>query len=334
MTIKIVKPGIFSTIQDEGRIGYQHVGFSSAGAMDVYSYKLAKALIGNDGPAIEYTIAGPKIKFLAQNTFVLTGAKVNAQLNGKAIETQTVYYVKQNDVLDIGNATEGTRGYITFGQPLDIPKVAESYATHTRSGMGGFHGRALQKNDVISTLKQDAVKSRVGFSAQANLLPSDNTIRIIKGPQYDAFSAEAIERLTQSAYTISDQSDRMGYRLKGGNIAPETSADIISEPVALGSIQVPNDGNPIILLNDKQTVGGYTKIATVTALDISKLAQMKPGDEITFKWVTVDEAIAALDQYDDEFNKMINQLDQAPIFNLQTLRTTAKNLATVLKGEA
>ena len=288
MSIKILKPGLFTTVQDIGRKGYMNVGFSEAGALDQHHYQIASHLIGNNGPALEFTIIGPTIQFLQENSFTIAGGRFNATLNGDAIESQIIYGVKPGDILEIGNAITGARGYITFGQPLDIPLIADSYSTHTRSKMGGYKGRSLKKDDVIQTIEHPSYKKNIGRASQINLANKDNVIHIIEGPQIASFSEEAKSKLTENEYVISEMSDRMGFRLKGENIAPEESADIISEPVALGSIQVPNDGNPIILLNDKQTVGGYTKIATVTQLGLNLLVQFQPGESIRFKWISVE----------------------------------------------
>lgn len=169
MSIKIIKPGLFTTVQDEGRKGYMNLGFSEAGALDKFSYLIAKHLIGNEGPSLEYTIVGPSIQFLSDNSFTITGGQFNAKLNGNPIQTQVIYEVHQGDILEIGNAIKGARGYITFGQPLDILKVANSYATHTRSKMGGFKGRALKKDDVIDTVSLPKYKKYVGQAAEINL---------------------------------------------------------------------------------------------------------------------------------------------------------------------
>ena len=206
MSIKIIKPGLFTTVQDEGRKGYMNLGFSEAGALDKFSYLIAKHLIG-------------------------TGGQFNAKLNGNPIQTQVIYEVHQGDILEIGNAIKGARGYITFGQPLDIPKVANSYATHTRSKMGGFKGRALKKDDVIDTVSLPKYKKYVGQAAEINLNYEDNVIHIVEGPQIETFSEEAKAKLVENEFIISDMSDRMGFRLKGESIQPEESADIISETV-------------------------------------------------------------------------------------------------------
>lgn len=333
MSIKILQPGLFSTIQDEGRIGYQDLGFSGAGALDFYSFKMAQKLIGNDGPAIEYTVIGPKVQFLKENTFAFIGGTSNAKLNGNSIDSQVVYKVQTNDVLEIGQVTEGARGYLVFGHPLKIERIAESYSTHTRSGLGGFEGRALKKHDIIPTQSNASYNENLGKATYYIPLVEDNTIHVIKGPQFSLFSEEAVDTFINSEFKVSDQSDRMGYRLVGPSVSPLKTADIISEPVALGSIQVPNDGNPIILLNDKQTVGGYTKIATVTQLDLKKLAQFKPGETIRFEWISTEEAFKQLIEFENDFEQKLINVSEQPLFNLSNVRNTSKKLASLIKED-
>ncbi|WP_214307867.1 biotin-dependent carboxyltransferase family protein [Staphylococcus pseudoxylosus] len=332
MSIKILNPGLFSTVQDLGRIGYQDQGFSTAGALDTYALRIGYTLIGNEGPAIEFTIIGPTIQFLNDNTFVLTGGHFEATLNDQTISHQTVIFVEKGDELKIGSVVDGARGYILFGKPLEIPKMANSYSTHTRSKIGGYHGRALKSSDVITCQQNKMYTERIGLSCPVEAL-NQELIHIIEGPQIEHFSNEAKQKLVNEVFEISEKSDRMGFRLQGENIAPMESADIISEPVALGSIQVPNDGNPIILLNDKQTVGGYTKIATVCAADLPILAQKKPNETIKFEWVTVATATEKLNEKERKLNEKQNQILKAPIFDISQLRKTSNRINKLLKGE-
>ncbi|MGW7878816.1 5-oxoprolinase subunit C family protein [Staphylococcus shinii] len=332
MSIKILTPGLFSTVQDLGRVGYQDQGFSTAGALDTYALRIGYTLIGNEGPAIEFTIIGPTIQFLNDNTFVLTGGHFEATLNDQAISHQTVIFVEKGDELKIGSVVDGARGYILFGNPLEIPKVANSYSTHTRSKIGGYHGRALKSFDVITCQQNKMYRERIGLSCPVDTL-NQELIHIIEGPQIERFSDEAKQKLVNENFEISEKSDRMGFRLQGENIAPIESADIISEPLALGSIQVPNDGNPIILLNDKQTVGGYTKIATVCVADLPILARKKPNETIKFEWITVEAATEKLKQKEQEFNKKQKQVLKSPIFDISQLRMTSNRINKLLKGE-
>lgn len=333
MSIKILKPGLFTTIQDEGRIGHQSIGFSNAGALDYYSFKIGKALIENDGPTIEFTIIGPTIEFQYDNAFLITGGEFNSKLNNEPISHLTIIKANKGDVLELGNAIKGVRGYLFFVNPLNLSKVADSYSTHTRSGIGGLDGRTLKVGDIIPTFNDKLTKENIGKTFDIDLLPNDNIIHIIEGPQIKAFSNQSIQQIVDKEYKISDQSDRMGYRLVGEAIPPINSSDIISEPVALGSIQVPKDGNPIILLNDKQTVGGYTKIATVTQLDVSKLSQFKPGETIQFKWISIEEATENLIKFNKELDETIKSEKNNPLFNLSGLRNTSQKISKIIKGE-
>ncbi|BCU52470.1 biotin-dependent carboxyltransferase family protein [Staphylococcus auricularis] len=334
MSIKIVKPGLFSTIQDLGRFGYQDQGFSTAGALDPLHFQLGQALIHNEGPAIECAMIGPTIEFLEPNTFVITGAHFKATLNDQPVANQSVIMADKGDVLALNQAVEGVRAYIHFGNPIDVPCVAGSYSTHTRSGIGGFHGRVLKANDIIQMSDHEGYHKYAGLGSDVSLLPEDTSrFHIIEGPQFDAFSDEAKATIVNNDFTVSDQADRMGYRLQGVNLAPKNSSDIISEPVALGSIQVPNDGNPIVLLNDKQTVGGYTKIATVCKADLPFLAQKKPGDTINFEWISTEEATKRYNEKIQAFKQQLDQIDSAPLFTLSQLRTTSQRLQKLLRGE-
>lgn len=336
MTIKILKPGLFTTIQDEGRYGYEDAGFSTSGAMDIFSYQLGTCLLEKDkSPALEMTMIGPTVQFLVPNTFVITGAKFNAKLNGEPVQPQTVTYVSKGDVLEVGAATEGIRGYLNFGKALDATYIADSYATHTRSKIGGFKGRTLQKGDIIPSkneaLNHDLIGRTIDF--ETILTRTSNVIRVMAGPQFDKFSKESHEMLSRDTYKVTESSDRMGYRLKGNQVPPIESADIISEPVALGSIQVPNDGNPIILMNDKQTVGGYTKIATVIKADLPKVAQIKPGEEIKFEWVTVEEATEVYKGMLQRFSEVKHALKRTPKRDITGIRHTAKKINQVIERD-
>ncbi|RIO63563.1 allophanate hydrolase, partial [Mammaliicoccus sciuri] len=194
MSIKILNPGLFSTVQDLGRIGYQDQGFSTAGALDTYALRIGYTLIGNEGPAIEFTIIGPTIQFLNDNTFVLTGGHFEATLNDQTISHQTVIFVEKGDELKIGSVVDGARGYILFGKPLEIPKMANSYSTNTRSKIVCYHGRALKSSDVITCQQNKMYTERIGLSCPVEAL-NQELIHIIEGPQIEHFSNEAKQKL-------------------------------------------------------------------------------------------------------------------------------------------
>ncbi|REH76714.1 5-oxoprolinase subunit C family protein [Staphylococcus felis] len=337
MTIKILKPGLFSTIQDEGRFGHQAEGFSPAGVMDRPSYEILNTLLETEGqPVIEVTMIGPKIKFLSQNLFAITGAIFSATLNGEKIPHQTVIKVENGDVLDLGTATKGMRAYIGFAEPLDIPKVEGSYSTHTRTKVGGYRGRVLKENDILKTKPTQLDLSLIGRTTDyVSFNPSTQLpIGIMDGPQLESFSRRTIKEIERIEFKVSESSDRMGYRLKGDSIKPIETADIISEPVALGSIQVPSDGNPIILLNDRQTVGGYTKIATVIDCDIVDIVQRRPGEVIKFEWVTFNEANEILTRKARKLEDAKSQIRRKPKRYLNHIRPTQRKIKSVLKGDS
>ncbi|MEJ7540604.1 biotin-dependent carboxyltransferase family protein [Staphylococcus intermedius] len=336
MSIKIIKPGLFTTVQDKGRIGHQFEGYSPAGVMDRPSYDILNTLLETEAqPALEFTMIGPTIKFLDHNLFAITGAPFSATLNGRPIPHQSVIKVEKNDILEIGRVIDGMRGYIGFAKPLEIPLVEGSYATHTRTGIGGFKGRALQVNDVIPTKATRIDHQLIGRSSdfssftKARQLP----IGLMDGPQLESFTRQTIKDLEQLEFTISENSDRMGYRLKGPSIQPFADADIISEPVALGSVQVPKDGHPIILLNDRQTVGGYTKIGTVIDCDIVDIVQRQPGDKVKFEWMTFTEANEILARKNRKLEEAKAQIREQPQRILNHIRPTQQKIKTVLKGD-
>ncbi|MBI5975865.1 biotin-dependent carboxyltransferase family protein [Staphylococcus canis] len=336
MTIKIIKPGLFTTIQDEGRYGHQSEGFSPAGVMDRPSYEILNTLLNTKSqPALEITMIGPKIKFLSHNLFAIAGAPFSATLNGENIPHQTVIKAEKGDVLDLGTATKGMRAYVGFAEPLDIPAIEGSYSTHTRTRVGGYKGRVLKEKDIIHTKASHIDYSLIGRTSDfmSFTSSSDLPIAIMDGPQLESFSRRTIKEIEHIEFKVSESSDRMGYRLKGESIKPIESADIISEPVALGSIQVPNDGNPIILLNDRQTVGGYTKIATVIDSDIVDIAQRRPGETVKFEWVTFNEANEILSRKARKLEDAKYQITNKPKRILNDLRPTQRKIKSVLKGD-
>ncbi|UXR70673.1 biotin-dependent carboxyltransferase family protein [Staphylococcus sp. IVB6240] len=337
MSIKILKPGLFTTVQDLGRFGHQSEGFSPAGVMDRPSYEILNALLETEQqPALEITMIGPKIKFLSQNLFAITGAEFSATLNGEPIPHQTAIKAEDGDVLDLGAAKEGMRAYIGFAEQLDIPLVEGSYATHTRTHVGGYKGRVLKENDIIATRGTNMDISLIGRSSDFRSFSANSElpIGIMDGPQLEAFSKRTIAEIEHIEFEVSESSDRMGYRLKGGSIKPMESADIISEPVALGSIQVPKDGNPIILLNDRQTVGGYTKIGTVIDSDIVDIIQKRPGEKVQFEWVTFNEANEILARKGRKLADAKEKLRRYPKRYLKNIRPTQRKIKSVLKGDS
>ena len=288
MTFKVLNPGMFTTVQDAGRYSYQTFGFSPSGVLDYRAHKLANALLGNEDNAavLEMTLQG--VELLAQKDVVIStsGAEAPVAIEGNNYSHGTVIKVMKGETLKIGKCENGSRTYLAVLGGFDVPEILGSRSTHTRSGIGGFKGRTIKSGDVLKTLGGDFSDGMKKIKA----FESDNNIRIIPGQQYDRFKEDVQRKLFNSEYKITKDSDRMGIRLDGPGLETDEGHDVLSEPTQLGSIQVPKNGQPIILLNDRQTAGGYVRIATVALADIPKLVQKSPGETLTFEEIDVDEA--------------------------------------------
>lgn len=305
-TIKIINPGLFSTIQDNGRAGYQQYGMPVSGAMDTYSMKLANYLVGNplNEACIEATLIGPEIEILENVTIGICGARVKVLLNEKEVDSNQSIQCKKDDYLSFETITEGSRIYLAFGGGIDVPKVMGSKSTYFRARIGGLNGRNLVAGDELSVNNQN-VKAVSRQIAPDLLLPLSTIaeIRVIAGTEIHAFSMNALSTFLTSTYEISPESDRMGFRLSGAKIGHRYGPDILSSGISKGAIQVPGHGQPIIMMADHQTVGGYTKIANAISVDIPILGQMKPGNMLKFKEIRLNEAHALLHSQNDRLRR-------------------------------
>ena len=294
MGIRVLKAGMLTTVQDLGRNGYQSQGFSVAGVMDVRSFKIANLLLDNpeNEAVLEFTLIGPTLQFTSDTIIAITGGDFQPTVNGEPAPMYTALYMKRGDILKFGSARTGSRGYIAFSSYLNIPVVMGSRCTNLKSSLGGFKGRKLQAGDYIGF----RIKRRyLPFFLSRKLEPDhfddvQAELRVVMGPQDDLFSRQGLETFLTQEYTVTSDFDRMGCRLEGPFIAPKKGSDIISDGIAFGSIQVPAHGKPIILLADRQTTGGYGKIATVASVDIPKLVQRKTDHKIRFRAISVEEA--------------------------------------------
>ena len=312
MKIIVKKGGPLTTLQDMGRYGFQKYGVLVSGAMDLFSLKLGNILVGNKESegALEMTMSGPFLKLPAGLVFALTGADLGAKLGGKPVPLNRAVYVKEDSALSFGFAAKGVRGYLTVAGGLAGPEVMNSKSTYLRAKIGGVGGAPLADGTELETgdltAEQEKLAaalaglggkpfSTLGWSVGTESLFAGEPIRVTQGLQADWFSNATLHAFFRSGYTITAQSDRMGYRLSGTPLPyKDSSLEMISEPVTFGSIQVPADGNPIILMADRQTTGGYAKIGQVIQADLSRLAQMKPGQTIYFQPVTLTQAEEAL----------------------------------------
>lgn len=288
--IRILDPGPQTTIQDLGRPGHLRVGIPPSGPMDRDAFVAANRLVASDPNAagFEYTLMGPRFEVDAPCAMAVTGAETDITVNGQSAASWRTIHLVAGDVVKLGAAKSGVRGYIAFSGGIEVPLVLGSRSTYMRGRLGGHEGRALRKGDALRVFPAP-LPSRAHMAPPA-LVDGDTTIRVVLGPQADRFTDEGVRTFLESAYEMLPQSDRMGARLKGPRIAHVRGHDIISDGIALGTVQVPGDGQPIVLLVDRQSTGGYTKLATVCSFDIGRLAQVKPGRRVRFRAIAVDEA--------------------------------------------
>jgi biotin-dependent carboxylase-like uncharacterized protein len=296
MGLEVVVPGPLTTIQDLGRIGYQDVGVPRSGPLDRASLTLANALVGNppDTPSLEILLQGPTLKVLAESVRVALvgcGAALNVRSgNPKRIAAGQSVRLVRDELLKIGSFGDSVCGYLAIEGGLDVARVLGSASTYVRGGIGGFEGRRLQPRDVLG-LKLRAVDERPERALARSLdLRLDDPIRVVLGPQTDYFTDAAIRTFLSSDYVVSTQADRMGYRLQGAVLAHRAGYDIVSDGIVTGSVQVPGSGQPIVLMVDNQTTGGYPKIATVISADVPLVARRRPGRTVRFVEVDVVEA--------------------------------------------
>jgi antagonist of KipI len=294
----VIKPGLFTTVQDLGRQGFQQFGVVVSGAMDPFSLRVANLLVGNDDTeaGLEVTLMGPELMAESDLVIAICGGHLSPTVDDVKVETWRSFVWRKGSVLRFGAAIEGCRTYIAFAGGIEVPVVMGSKSTYVRGEMGGFQGRALQRGDAISIKSTSRtqieglwVNRRFSYADRPSY-PSTRTFRVMRGIHLDRFSDDVYTEFFHNTYEVSQASDRMGYRLSGPPIQHLHGADIISDAVPWGGIQVPSDGQPIILMADRQTTGGYTMIAVVIYADLPLLAQMKPGDRMRFQEVTVAEA--------------------------------------------
>jgi antagonist of KipI len=329
--IDVLDGGLLTTVQDLGRFGHQHYGVPVSGAVDRFALRVANRLVGNDDGAacLEITLIGPRLRFLADTVVALAGADLSPHLDGGPVATWEPFTVCAGSTVSFGNATDGVRTYLAVaGGGIHVPVVLGSRSTHVRSRLGGFDGRAIQAGDRLETPSQEALNGVDGRRLPRGQVPSyrhNHTLRVVLGPQDDAFTRLGIDTLLSSDYTVSSQSDRIGYRLQGPAIEHASSPDIVSDGTPNGAIQVAGDGMPIVLLADRGTTGGYTKIATVITADLPFLAQAAAGDTVTFTPVTVDEAHVLLREQEEQ----LRRLADSPIvrFARQRYRVTVDGVA-------
>jgi len=311
VSLQVIRRGMLTTIQDLGRFGLQRHGVVVSGAMDSFALRIANLLVGNEETegAIEITMIGPKLLFEKDSLIAICGGNLSPYIDGQRIPEWRPVFIKKGCVLSFGAAKLGCRSYLAVAGGFDIPVILESRSTYLRAGIGGFLGRSLKDGDVLhmrppsdqSLRRTLLLSNKVGsnrftvsnWSVGNDVIPNyqhNPVINVIKGGQYDWFTKDSKEQFFTSKFQVTPQSDRMGYRLSGPKLQLSEPQELISEAVTAGTVQVPAEGNPIVLLADRQTTGGYPKIAQVATVDLPVLAQVKPGEKICFREISLEKA--------------------------------------------
>jgi antagonist of KipI len=308
--IEIIRSGLLSTVQDLGRYGAQCFGVPTSGAMDAHALRIANRLVGNDDGAagLEVTLVGPVLQFHCDVLIAVCGGDWNATIGHKPVPMNRPVWIAGGSRLDLGQAVAGCRGYVAFAGGIDVPPVLGSRSTYVRSGFGGLHGRALKKGDRLAmlpgadlrfaSLRDRPAITSDGFAATKWSVRVDSErsstrpqrIRFLAGRHWEQLTAEVRSMFDGENFRVGAASDRMGYRLEGSRPERHEYGNIASEAVAFGTIQLPPDGNPIVLMADRQTVGGYPRVGEVASVDLPLLAQLKPGDSLRFEKISLSEA--------------------------------------------
>lgn len=294
--LHVVKPGLQTTVQDLGRVGHQAAGVPVAGPMDVFSHRLANQLVGNPPGAatLEITLMGPELQIEADTTMAVAGAEFDIVCDQRMVAVGSSFGVSRGQRLRFGRRLKGARAYLAVTGGIATPPVLGSRATHLVSHMGGLDGRALVAGDRLPVASGPSAcppRKSMGLT-----LPTGGRarLRILPGPQVEWFRPEAWRVLTGGAFRISPMSNRMGYRLEGSSLPRLLDDELISQAVCFGSVQVPAAGLPILLMADRQTTGGYPKVAEVISADLPLAAQLAPGEFIEFVMCSRADAVAAL----------------------------------------
>lgn len=285
--LKVIDPGLFTTVQDSGRFGYRKFGVPTSGAMDMKAYNFANWLVGNkEGEAVlECTVKGGMYKFESNAVIALTGAQMQPKVNDSEVSMNQTLSVNKGDVLELGFSKRGCRVYIAIRGKLDIKKILGSYSTYTIGMFGGLEGRVLRKNDVLGwESSADEIHPRKVPLEELPYYSSKISLNAQRGLEWDWLAIGEQEKFLRCEFKVSSQSNRMGIRLQGDPLE-KPKEEMISSPVIPGIIQLPPNGLPIILARDGQTIGGYPRIAKVTDAELWRLGQLKPSDRISFKLI-------------------------------------------------
>jgi len=291
LSFEVIKAGIFTTLQDRGRFSFTHLGVTNSGLADEYSALAAQKLLDNklNTNILEIAFPNLELKSTANTTLSITGAFCEFFINNELKKTWQLHKIKKGDILRVGKFLEGQRVYLAVKNGFDIPKEFGSNSTTIKESLGGIRGRQIKNGDTLLFTKNNENLRKRWHERYIPIYEKELTIRVILSYQEESFSKEEKEKFFNSIYTITPDFNRMACKLNGEAIKSSLNG-VISEGIAFGSIQIPNDGQPIILLKERQTIGGYPKIGAVLSIDCFKLAQMKIGSKIRFEEIDIKEA--------------------------------------------
>ncbi|UCH48746.1 MAG: biotin-dependent carboxyltransferase family protein [Betaproteobacteria bacterium] len=310
MAAQVIRAGLLTTVQDLGRYGAQRFGVPVSGAMDRYSLRVANRLVGNAdrAAALEITLVGPVLQFDSDTLIALCGGDLDAVVGDKPLPMNRPVWIARGSRLAFGQCLTGCRAYLALAGGVDVPEVLGSRSTYLRAGFGGLQGRALKAGDRIELigvsesyfpgLRESQAFSDEGFAAPnwsvrvdaERLMLQPQRVRFVAGRHWQHLPSGVRKRFVGENFRVGAASDRMGYRLEGVDLDKHGFGDIASEAVAFGTIQLPPDGNPIVLMADRQTIGGYPRVGEVASVDLPLLAQLKPGDTLRFERIGLGEA--------------------------------------------
>ena len=331
--LEVLDTGPLTTIQDTGRFGLRAFGVSQAGPMDQLAFEMANLLVGNEQStaAVEFASNGGRFRFDANTAVAVTGPGVGLSIDGASMATNLTLKIDAGQVLSIGTVRNGLWGYLAVAGGIDTQPVLGSRATHLRFGLGGLAGRSLVGGDRVPVASIDgAPPIRI---AEQDLPKTDQTpIRVILGPQDDYFDPDMIAQFLSTTFRVSTRVDRMASVLDGAPLIAKRGHDIISDGTIPGVIQVPGSGQPLILMADGQTTGGYPKIATIIGADLRRVAQTPPGKNLSFKAVTPEEAEAALLSHRNRHREILKSVCLAKFGQTCTKRLYSANLISGVWG--
>jgi biotin-dependent carboxylase-like uncharacterized protein len=319
--LKVLAPGLYTTVQDLGRIGYQHIGVPVSGALDGFGLRLANALAGNPQgmAALEILGSGPTFEIAADTArLALVGTGASLGIRGEKPRVVTAgqsLTVRRGDIVQVAVGRQSACCYLAVEGGIAVPLVLGGASTYVRAALGGLNGCALQRDDVVPLAMACASERGDLCAPVAPTAPADQPIRVVLGPQHKYFRKEALAALLNAEFRVSKDADRMGMRLDGPLLRHRRGWDIVSDAIATGSIQVPGSGQPIILLADHQTTGGYPKIATVISVDLPRLGRCRPGDQLRFVSVELEQAEEMCREMERQFAKLLAAVELAPSAN-------------------